>query len=80
MATPKKKKVNLLWLGVKNSKKYQIRYSYKKNMRFVKIKTVKKTYTTLKRLKSGKTVYIQIRAVNGSVKGKWSVKKRVPVK
>ena len=65
---------------------YQIQYSLKKNMKKSKKKTIKgaaKTKLTVKKLTSGKTYYVRIRAykvINGKKQySKWSAKKKVTV-
>ncbi|MCR5703906.1 MAG: hypothetical protein K6G85_04715 [Eubacterium sp.] len=79
--SPSKKKVKVvLKKKAKNAVGYQIRYSTKKNMKKAKKKTTKKTSYTLKGIKSGSIVYIQVRGYNldslgNEVYGKWSKKK-----
>ena len=67
---------------VKNATGYEIKYSLKKNMKkakIVKIKGAKKLSKTIKKLKSGKRYYVQVRAYNAGKKAysKWSAKKSV---
>lgn len=75
-----KKKVTVTWKAAKNAKKYIVKYSYKSNMKSAKTKTVAKLKVTLKKLKSGKRVYVQVQGINGETYGAWSAKKRVRVK
>ncbi len=77
---PSKKKVTITFKAAKNAKKYIIKYSYKKNMKAAKYKTVKKCKTVIKKLKSGKKIYVQVQGVNGKVKGKLSAKKFAKIK
>lgn len=64
---------------------YYVRYSLKKSMKGAKTVKVKgKTYLTVKKLKSKKRYYVQVRAYN-TVSGKtaygsWSTKKSIKVK
>ena len=60
--------------------KYQIKYSTKKNMKGAKTVSTTKTSYTLKKLKKGKTYYVQVRGVNTAGKGAWSAKKKIKVK
>ena len=83
---PKKAQVKVTWKKQAAAGSYEIRYALKKNMK--NAKTVKangkKSSITIKKLKSGKKYYIQVRAVkkNGTAvkKGAWSTKKSVRVK
>lgn len=83
---PKKAQVRVTWKKQAAAGSYEIRYALKKNMK--NVKTVKangkKSSITIKKLKSGKKYYIQVRAVkkNGVAvtKGAWSAKKSVRVK
>ena len=75
--------ITLKWKKVKKAKKYQI-YQYKKSKKkYVRVKTVTRPKTTIKKLKQCKTYKFKIRAIRGSKKGKWSriisVKTRKPV-
>ena len=75
--------ITLKWKKVKKAKKYQI-YQYKKSKKkYVRVKTVTRPKTTIKKLKQCKTHKFKIRAIRGSKKGKWSriisVKTRKPV-
>lgn len=80
-----KKKFNISWKKQSAVTGYQIRYSTKKDMK--KSKTVtslkKATTKTVKKLKSKKRYYVQVRAYksNGNKKiyGSWSTKKTVKV-
>lgn len=69
---------------VKGASGYEIRYSLKKSMKkSVKVNVKKATVlkTTLKKLKSGKTYYIQVRAYSKTDKlySKWSKAKKVRI-
>ena len=83
--TKTKKKVKLTFKKIANTTGYQVRYSYKKNMKKAKKTTSKKTTCTLKSLKSGAFVYVQARAYNTDslgnlLYGKWSKKKSYVVR
>lgn len=79
-----KKKVTVRWKKAKKASGYQIQYSYKKNMVGAKkiIVKGKKAKYTIKNLKKGKKVYIQVRPVRkykgktyyGSLTGKKAVR------
>lgn len=74
-----RKKVKLTFKKIANTTGYQVRYSYKKNMKKPKTTTSKKTTCTLKGLKSGAFVYVKVRAYNTDslgnlLYGKWSKK------
>ena len=61
-----KKKATVTWKKVKGATGYQIRYSYSKSMSGAKYMTVKggsKTKATIKKLKKGKRVYVQVRPI-----------------
>ena len=81
-------KAKVIWKAskVKGLKKqtYTVRYSYHKNMKKSKTKTVKKKGVVLSKLKQGKKVYIQVRtnAKYGkkTLHSAWSAKKAVTVK
>ena len=83
---PKKAQVKVTWKKQAAAGSYEIRYALKKNMK--NAKTVKangkKSSITIKKLKSGKKYYIQVRAVKKKgtavTKGAWSAKKSVRVK
>lgn len=83
---PKKAQVKVTWKKQAAAGSYEIRYALKKNMKNAKTVKVngKKSSITIKKLKSGKRYYIQVRAVekNGTAvkKGAWSTKKSVRVK
>ncbi|SDB22308.1 hypothetical protein [Eubacterium oxidoreducens] len=81
----KKKKVKLTLKKIAGVSGYQIRYSYKKNMKKSKTVTTSKVTKTIKNLKSNKTVYIKVRAykkdaLGNRVYGAWSKKIKVKVK
>ena len=83
--SPSKKKVKVTVKKANNAVGYQVKYSKKSNMKSAKSKTITKTSYTIKKLKSGTFVYIQVRAYNldslgNKVYGKWSKKKIAVVK
>lgn len=71
-------KATATWKKVEGAKSYQICYSASKKFTSKKQITVKKNKVLLKKLKSGKTYFLKVRAykVNGKKKvyGKWSRK------
>lgn len=80
-----KKKVTVTYKKVANAKGYQIKYSMKKNMKSAKTKTTTKVKYTIKKLKSRKYVYVQVRAytndsLGNKVFGKFTAKKKAYVK
>lgn len=85
--TAKKKAVNVKWKKSKNSSGYELQYAYNakmkgaKKLRVLKASTVKKT---IKKLTSGKTVYVRIRVVtkqNGKLKySPYSAKRKIKIK
>lgn len=83
-----KRSFTVKWARQKSGKVgYQVRYSLKKNMKKAKVKTVKKNTKTqlkVKKLKSKKTYYVQVRTYK-KIAGKkhysrWSAKKKVKVR
>ncbi len=81
----KKKKVKLKLKKIAGVDGYQIKYSYKKNMKKAKSLTTSKVTKTIKKLKSKKKVYIKVRAYKkdtsgNRVYGAWSKKIKVKVK
>ena len=82
-----KKQMKISWKAQKQADGYQIRYSTKKSMKKSLLKQVKgsqkKTFT-VKKLKSKKTYYVQIRSykqVNGKkVYSSWCTKKKTRIK
>ena len=84
-ATGAKKKATVRYKKVKNAAGYQIKYSAKKNMKGAKTKTTTKVKYTIKKLKSRKFTYVQVRAfakdsTGQKVYGKFSAKKKVFIK
>ena len=83
---PQKARIKVTWKKQAAAGSYEIRYALKKNMK--NAKTVKangkKSSITIKKLKSGKKYYIQVRAVKKKgtavTKGAWSAKKSERVK
>lgn len=71
-----KNKIKLLWSRQSHSSGYKIMYSKHKNFKKAKIITIKsskKNYCTIKKLKYGKKYYVREKAVtNGIGEGKWS--------
>lgn len=83
--TSGKKKVKVTFKKVANANGYEIKYSYKKNMKGAKTKTTSKTSYTVKKLKSKKIVYVKVRAftydsAGNKVFGKLSARKKAYVK
>jgi hypothetical protein len=79
-----KKKATLKWKKVAGAKEYQVYKSTKKNGKFKKAATVKKTKATVKKLKKGKTYYFKVRALAKNsgkvVKGAFSKTVKVKVR
>lgn len=80
-----KKKAKVTIKKVKNAVGYQIQYSTKKTLKGKKTKATTKTSYTIKKLKSGKIVYVKVRAyvldsAGNKVYGKLSARKKVYVK
>ena len=80
----KKKQVAVTWKKATGVKGYQICYSTSKKFKKKKQKFVKKNKVSLKKLKSGKTYFIRVRAYaiegNRKVYGKWSKVKKIKIK
>lgn len=76
----KSKSIVVKYKKALNAQKYQICYSTNAKFKKAKTKTTTKLTYTLKKLKKGKTYYIRIRAVNGTLSGKWSKVQKVKVK
>ena len=74
-----KKKLTVKWKKAKHARKYKVYYRVKGTKKW-KSKTVKKTSCTIKKLKSKKTYQVRIRAINLTLKGKYSKMKTVKVK
>lgn len=74
-----KKTVKVTWKKVKKSAGYQVVYGYKKNFKSAKKVLVKKAKATLKKMKSGKTLYVKVRSFKKKGKkkvyGKFSARK-----
>lgn len=75
-----KKKATLTITKTKGAKKYEIYRSKKKNKGFKRIKTTSKLKYTNKNLKSKKTYYYKVRAIDGKYKGDFSKVYKVKVK
>ncbi len=81
-----KKQLLISWKTQKGVSGYEVQYSLKKNMNSAETKTVKgnKSKLTLKKLKSGKTYYVRVRAYknvkDNTVYGSYSAKKKIKVK
>lgn len=72
--------IKLTWKKAKNAKKYQVWRATAKNGKYKLIKTSAETTFTNKNLTAGKKYYYKIRAINGTLKGKFSaVKSATPV-
>lgn len=77
----KKQKVKLTWKKVAGVTKYQVQYALnKKFTKGLKAKVAKKVKFTVKGLKKNKKYYFRVRAVNRTVKGKWSNVKSIKIK
>lgn len=74
-----KKKFTIKWKKAKHARKYKVYYRVKGTKKW-KPKTVKKTSCTIKKLKSKKTYQVRVRAINLTLKGKYSKTKTVKVK
>ncbi|MDD6419177.1 MAG: fibronectin type III domain-containing protein [Clostridium sp.] len=74
-----KKKFTVKWKKAKHARKYKVYYRVKGTKKW-KSKTVKKTSCTIKKLKSKKTYQVRVRAINLTLKGKYSKTKTVKVK
>lgn len=74
-----KKKFTIKWKKAKHARKYKVYYRVKGTKKW-KSKTVKKTSCTIKKLKSKKTYQVRVRAINLTLKGKYSKTKTVKVK
>ncbi|BBH26753.1 hypothetical protein SG0102_16870 [Intestinibaculum porci] len=74
-----KKKLTVKWKKSKHARKYKVYYRVKGTKKW-KSKTVKKTSCTIKKLKSKKTYQVRVRAINLTLKGKYSKTKTVKVK
>lgn len=85
-AVPGRKRATLYWKKQSQINGYQVRYSVKKNMQKASVKNVssKKTSFVIKKLKTKKTYYVQIRSykqVKGQkIYGAWSIKSKIKVK
>ena len=83
---PGRKRATLYWKKQSQINGYQIRYSVKKNMQKASVKNVssKKTSFVIKKLKTKKIYYVQIRSykqVKGQkIYGAWSTKSKIKVK
>lgn len=73
----KKKGFTVKYNKVDGAKKYEIRYSVKKNMAKAKKVTSKSTVCTVKKLKKKTKYYVQVRAVCDGLKSTWSKVKTV---
>lgn len=74
-----KKKFTIKWKKAKHARKYKVYYRVKGTKKW-KSKTVKKTSCTIKKLKSKKTYQVRVRAINLTLKGKYSKTKTVKTK
>lgn len=66
------KTVSVTFKAASNAKKYEIYRAKKKDGKFRKIKTVKKTSVKISGLKAGKIYYFKVRGINGNGAGKFS--------
>ena len=84
--TSGRKIAKLYWKKQSQINGYQLRYSLKKNMKKASVKNVssKKTSFVIKKLKTKKTYYVQLRSykqVKGQkIYGTWSTKSKIKVK
>lgn len=82
--TPKKKSMVVKFKKAARAKKYEVQYSLKGNFKKAKVKTVKKTKVTIKKLKSKKTYYVRVRGyytnAGNKIYGAYSPKKKVIIK
>lgn len=77
----KKKSVKLTWKKVSGATKYQIQYALnKKFTKKVKSKFTTKITIKIAKLKTKKTYYFRVRAINTAGNGKWSNIKKVKIK
>lgn len=74
-----KKKFTVKWKKAKHARKYKVYYRVKDTKKW-KSKSVKKTSCTVKKLKSKKTYQVRVRAINLTLKGKYSKTKTVKIK
>lgn len=74
-----KKKFTIKWKKAKHARKYKVYYRVKGTKKW-KSKSVKKTSCTVKKLKSKKTYQVRVRAINLTLKGKYSKTKTVKTK
>lgn len=80
-----KKTITFNWNKISGAKGYQIRYSQKSNMKNSKSYFTSKTNSVIKKLKTNKTYYVQVRAYKTNYKGKkiygnWSSRKKISTK
>ena len=79
----KGKKLTVKWTKNKSGTGYEIQYStskdFKSGVKTVKVSGNSTTSKTISGLTKGKTCYVRIRTVNGSVKSGWSAKKSVTI-
>lgn len=82
--TAGKKKCTITWKKVAGADGYQIRYAARKNMTGAVVVKTKTPTRTIKKLRSGKTLYVQVRAWKkegaATVYGAWSAKKNVKIR
>ena len=80
-----KKTITFNWNKISGAEGYQIRYSQKSNMKNSKSYFTSKTNSIIKKLKTNKTYYVQVRAYKTNYKGKkiygnWSGRKKISTK
>ena len=82
--TMKKRQAKVSWKKVSGAQGYQICYSTSKKFKNKKQLLTKNNKVTLKKLKSGKTYFVKVRAYvvkeGKKVYGKWSSVKKVKMK
>lgn len=78
-ATKKNKKVTVKFNKASNAKKYEIQITTSKKFKYVKSVKVTGLKKTIKVKASWakKTMYVRVRAINGTVKGYWSSVKKI---
>ena len=77
----KKKKIKISFQKMTSAKKYEIRYSEKKNFKTYHTLVSKKTALSINKLSKNKTYYVKVRAIGKeNAKTKWSTTKKIILK
>ncbi|MBQ6392932.1 MAG: RICIN domain-containing protein [Eubacterium sp.] len=78
----KNKKIKVTWKKQTGADRYQVQYSLKSSFKKAKVKNAASAGITIKKLKTGRTYYIRLRAYNNTLKkwGAWSKRKKVKIK